>query len=146
METHTRRDAARRLDPTSRPSRRHHRRATARWLERTAASAHVRLYRILGGRFVGRGPGGVELLLLTTTGRRSGVTRTVPVGYVPHGTGVLITTGNTSGREPGWLHNLRAKPQAEVQIRRRRFSVTAADSATDNREVLWSALVAARPI
>lgn len=119
------------------------RRRLAGAVARTAASVHVALYRALRGRVVGRGPGGVPLLLLTTTGRVTGRARTTPIGYVEHA-GALLVSSAGSAATPAWLANLRAAPQATVQIGDRRIPVIADELA--DRSTLWNAMVAARPI
>lgn len=119
------------------------RRRLARSVARTAASGHVVLYRALRGRLVGRGPGGVPLLLLTTTGRVTGVPRTTPVGYAEHA-GALLVSSAGSAATPAWLANLRATPQATVQVGDRLVPVVADEPA--DRSALWDAMVAARPI
>lgn len=102
---------------------------------------NVPVYRLSGGRLankVGDGP----VLLLTTTGRKSGEPRTAPVLYLERGDAlVLIDTNGGNEKLPGWSHNLRAKPRAEVQIGRRRFPVTARVAEDEERAELWRACV-----
>jgi deazaflavin-dependent oxidoreductase (nitroreductase family) len=54
---------------------------------------------------------------------------------------ILIDTNGGNEKLPGWSHNLRAKPVAEVEIGRRRLAVTARVAAGDERAELWSACV-----
>jgi deazaflavin-dependent oxidoreductase (nitroreductase family) len=69
---------------------------------------------------------GVPTLLLGTTGRRSGATRTNALVYACDGNDYLVVASNGGAdRPPGWLHNLRAKPDVEVQIGRERQRATA---------------------
>ncbi|HTR75147.1 MAG TPA: nitroreductase/quinone reductase family protein [Solirubrobacterales bacterium] len=100
---------------------------------------NVPLYRASGGRLggkVGDGP----VLLLTTTGRRSGRQRTTPVLYLPHGEAmVLIDTNGGNEPRPAWSINLNAKPRGEVEIRRRKLDVTARIAEGTEREELWRA-------
>jgi deazaflavin-dependent oxidoreductase (nitroreductase family) len=100
---------------------------------------NVPLYRLSGGRLgskVGDGP----VLLLTTTGRRSGERRTAPVLYLRHGEAmILIDTNGGNERLPGWSHNLKAKPEAAVEIGRRKVAVTARVAEGAEREELWRA-------
>lgn len=110
------------------------------------SALHVRLYRAVDGRLVSRGPGGVPLLLLTTTGRRSGLPRTVPLGYVQHGHDLLISSGRTSGPPPAWLLNLRADRRADVQLHGQHLEVLAEEPDASEQVVLWRAMRSARPI
>jgi deazaflavin-dependent oxidoreductase (nitroreductase family) len=85
---------------------------------------HATLYERTDGR-VGHALLGVPTLLLRTTGRRSGVTRTNALVYARDGERYLVVPSNGgSDRPPGWLHNVRAQPRVEVQIGRDRHSAT----------------------
>ena len=79
---------------------------------------HTKLYRLLSGRFVDSVGFGRKVLLLTTTGRKSGLPRTTPLVYMPFGDGVIIYPSN-GGKEtpPAWWLNLQANPVATIQIR-----------------------------
>jgi deazaflavin-dependent oxidoreductase (nitroreductase family) len=77
---------------------------------------HVLLYRSSGGRF-GAKMGGRLLVLLTTTGKKTGQQRTVPL--VPFREGdALYVMGSMAGapQHPAWFNNLVAKPDVEVQL------------------------------
>lgn len=106
---------------------------------RLTGKLNVPLYRLSGGRLmskVGDGP----VLLLTTTGRKSGEARTAPVLYLQHGEAmILIDTNGGNEKLPGWSHNLKAKPAAEVQIGRQRTEVTARVAEGPERDELWRA-------
>ncbi|QBI55802.1 nitroreductase/quinone reductase family protein [Streptomonospora litoralis] len=65
----------------------------------------------VGGMFEG-----ARLLLLTTTGARSGNRHTVPVGYLPDGErNLIIASAGGAPRHPAWFHNLRADPRVTVE-------------------------------
>src|SRR5438270_11760840 len=86
---------------------------------------HEQLYKRTDGR-VGHRMIGVPTLLLRTTGRRSGVTRTNGLVYARDGDDYLVVASNGGAdRPPAWLHNLRANPDVEVQIGRQRRKGTA---------------------
>jgi deazaflavin-dependent oxidoreductase (nitroreductase family) len=78
---------------------------------------HAKLYKRLGGRFVGSLGLGRKVLLLTTTGRKSGLERTTPLVYMPHGNDAIIYPSN-GGKEtpPAWWLNLQANAIATIQI------------------------------
>jgi deazaflavin-dependent oxidoreductase (nitroreductase family) len=86
---------------------------------------HEELYKRSDGR-IGHRMIGVPTLLLRTTGRRSGATRTNGLVYARDGNDYLVVASNGGAdRPPGWLHNVRAKPEVEIQIGRARQRATA---------------------
>lgn len=81
---------------------------------------HEELYKRTDGR-IGHRMIGVPTLLLRTTGRRSGATRTNGLVYARDGTDYLVVASNGGAdRHPAWLHNLRTNPDVEIQIGRER--------------------------
>jgi F420H(2)-dependent quinone reductase len=85
-----------------------------------ALRLHEQLYKRTDGR-VGHRMIGVPTLLLRTTGRRSGATRTNGLVYARDGDDYLVVASNGGAdRPPAWLHNLRADPEVEIQIARER--------------------------
>ena len=69
---------------------------------------------------------GVPTLLLRSTGRRSGATRTNALVYARDGDDYLLVPSNGGAdRAPAWLHNVRANPDVEVQVCRERQKGTA---------------------
>ena len=81
---------------------------------------HEKLYIASDGR-IGHRMLGVPTLLLRTTGRRSGVTRTNGLVYAPDGGDYLVVASKGgSDQPPAWLLNLEAKPEVEIQIGRER--------------------------
>ncbi|HEX3361365.1 MAG TPA: nitroreductase family deazaflavin-dependent oxidoreductase [Solirubrobacterales bacterium] len=108
---------------------------------RVIGRLNVPAYRLSGGR-IGNKVGDGPVLLLTTTGRKSGESRTAPILYLAHGEAmILIDTNGGNEKLPGWSHNLRAKPLAEVEIGRRKVAVTARVAEGSERAELWSACV-----
>jgi deazaflavin-dependent oxidoreductase (nitroreductase family) len=81
---------------------------------------HEKLYEASDGR-VGHRLLGVPTLLLRTTGRRSGVTRTNGLVYARDGVEYLVVASKGgSEKPPAWLLNLEAKPEVEIQVGRER--------------------------
>jgi F420H(2)-dependent quinone reductase len=81
---------------------------------------HEQLYKATDGR-IGHRLIGVPTLLLRTTGRRSGMTRTNGLVYARDGADYLIVASKGGADQPpAWLLNLKAKPQVEIQIGRER--------------------------
>jgi deazaflavin-dependent oxidoreductase (nitroreductase family) len=107
------------------------------WALRWAGKLNVPVYRATRGRLFGR-IGRAPVLLLTTTGRRSGQERTAPVLYLADGER-LVVIGSNAGNErpPAWALNLRANPEAEVQVRGTRRKVRARVAEGDERDELW---------
>src|SRR3954447_20861137 len=100
---------------------------------------HQRLHESSDGR-VGHRMIGVPTLLLRTTGRRSGATRTNGLVYARDGDDYLVVPSNGGAdKPPAWLFNLRAKPEVEVQIGRDRRGGTAriVEPSDPSYERLW---------
>jgi deazaflavin-dependent oxidoreductase (nitroreductase family) len=87
-----------------------------------------------------------ELLLLTTTGAKSGEQRLSPLAYFDIDD-KLIIIGAFAGapNNPAWVHNLRANPQAHVEIGTGAFDVTARELPSAEREQLFGEILAAAP-
>jgi deazaflavin-dependent oxidoreductase (nitroreductase family) len=95
------------------------------------------VYRLSGGRIGGK-VGKAPVLLLTTTGRKSGLERTAPVVYLADGDNVVIINTNAGHEKvPAWSLNLKAKPQAEIEIGRDKRRVVARIAEGAEREELW---------
>jgi deazaflavin-dependent oxidoreductase (nitroreductase family) len=95
---------------------------------------HARLYKRLQGRFVGRWFGG-PVMVLETTGRRSGRTRSTPVIYAWDGDDLIVVPSNAGNhRSPSWWLNLKAQPDAEVVIGGERRRVRARETQGEERE------------
>jgi F420H(2)-dependent quinone reductase len=115
-------------------------------LIRGASRLNVWVYRLSGGRWLGRFPSGAPVCLLTTAGRKSGRRRSVPLLYLRDGNDfVVVASQGGAPQHPGWYFNLKADPKAEVEIGRSRFSVVAQPVADDERATLWPRLVAIYP-
>ena len=87
-----------------------------------------------------------NLLLLTTTGARSGQPRVSPLAYFRID-GKLIIIGSFAGADvnPAWVHNLRAKPSAHVEVGTESFDVTARELPLGERDELFGKVAAAAP-
>ena len=95
------------------------------------------VYRLSRGRIGGR-VGQAPVLLLTTTGRKSGQRRTAPVVYLRDGERfVVINTNAGNAKVPAWSLNLAADPEAEVEVGRRRLRVRARVAEGEERAELW---------
>jgi deazaflavin-dependent oxidoreductase (nitroreductase family) len=106
-------------------------------LLRAAGKLNVPVYRITRGRVMGK-IGRAPVLLLTSIGRRSGQPRTAPVLFLADGERVVVIGSNAgNSKAPAWSHNLRANPDAEVQIKGERRLVRARVAEGEERAELW---------
>jgi deazaflavin-dependent oxidoreductase (nitroreductase family) len=106
---------------------------------------HVRRYRETDGE-EGHEWQGTTALLLTTTGRRSGQERTMPLIYQPDGDRYVIVASKGGWADhPGWYYNLSEKPEVEVQVKGDRFKARASTAQGEERERLWKLMTAAWP-
>ncbi len=98
-------------------------------------------YRLTGG-IVGGSFGGRPILLLSTTGRRSGRPRTTPLQYLEDGENMVVVASNGGNSwHPAWWLNLERNPQAEVQVGNKKMRVNAEKAEGEERERLWLLLV-----
>jgi deazaflavin-dependent oxidoreductase (nitroreductase family) len=110
------------------------------WGLRVTGKLNVPLYRLSGGRMFNR-VGSAPVLLLTTTGRKSGEPRTAPVIYLRRGDDLVVIGSNAGNtRSPAWALNLAANPDARVEIGRERQAVRARIAEGDERAELWRAM------
>src|SRR5271166_2450564 len=95
----------------------------------------------VGGQFAN-----ADLLLLTTTGAKSGQPRVSPLAYFRID-GKLIIIGSFAGApvSPGWVHNLRVNPGARVEVGTDSFDVTARELPDAERDALFEKVAAAAP-
>jgi deazaflavin-dependent oxidoreductase (nitroreductase family) len=98
---------------------------------------HVRVYRESNGE-VGYYWNGAPTLLLTTTGRKSGEPRTSPLIFARDGDDYLIVASvGGMPKHPAWFHNLRANPNASIQVKGDQFDVVAREASTEEKPRLW---------
>lgn len=102
---------------------------------------HPHIYRWTKGR-VGGTMMGMPVLLLTTTGRRSGRSRTRALMYLPRGESyVVIASYLGEPQHPAWWLNLKTNPKAEIEVGGRRLAVVAREAQGEERERLWEEIV-----
>jgi deazaflavin-dependent oxidoreductase (nitroreductase family) len=95
----------------------------------------------------GAGPfAGRPLLLLTTTGAKSGLRRTAPMMYVPDGDRLLVIASNAGApAHPDWYRNLLAHPEVTVEVGADKFDSRAVVLEGMERQQLWDRIVASYP-
>lgn len=100
-------------------------------------AAHVARYAETDGE-VGYEWNGAHILLLTTVGRKTGRSRTSALIYGRDGADYLVVaSAGGSPKHPAWYLNLRANPEAEIQVKAQRFRVTARTAGAAERPRLW---------
>lgn len=98
---------------------------------------HVRVYRETDGHH-GYHWRGTTILLLTTTGRASGQERTTPLIHRTDGDHwVVVASKGGAPDHPDWYKNLRANPEATVQVKGERIPVRASTAGSEDRPRLW---------
>ncbi len=97
------------------------------------------VYQISGGRLGSTLPGQLPILLLTTTGRRSGLSRTHPLGYLTVEDGYAVIASNAGEPlHPAWYHHLKTNPEATVQAGTHRVMIRAREARGEERAQLWA--------
>jgi len=88
-----------------------------------------------------------KVLLLTTTGRKSGKKRTTPLGFITYDGGYVITASAIAflNRPPGWFVNLKSNPQVTVQVKDRVMTAVAEEAESGLRNQLWKQLIEQSP-
>jgi deazaflavin-dependent oxidoreductase (nitroreductase family) len=114
-------------------------------LQNMATRMHTVLYRtsngVIGGRLANS-----SVLLLTTTGRRTGKRRTVPLLYLMDGPNVVLVASNGgAAKHPTWWLNLQTAPEADIQIKGIRRRVQAEQASASEKQRLWPRLIAMYP-
>ncbi|GAA4928208.1 nitroreductase family deazaflavin-dependent oxidoreductase [Streptomonospora halophila] len=98
---------------------------------------HVERYRATGGE-EGHEWQGTTTLILTTTGRTSGLQRSTPLIYRTDGGAYVVVASNGGAPDhPQWYKNLQAFPEVEVQVKADRFRARARTAAPAEKARLW---------
>ncbi|HKP43604.1 nitroreductase family deazaflavin-dependent oxidoreductase [Mycobacterium sp.] len=89
---------------------------------------------------------GATLLLLTTTGAKSGQPRLAPLAYLTID-GKMIIIGSKAGADtnPDWVHNLRANPRAHIEVGTDAYDVVAHELPREERDEMYPKVVALAP-
>src|SRR5438876_8472593 len=105
---------------------------------RVFSRVHITLYRWTGG-IIGERIFGNRMLLLTTTGRKTGQPRTKPVAYLTDGDALVIVAGAAgAAKHPDWWLNLQSHPEALVQVGRSRLQMSATRALPEEQQHLWT--------
>jgi deazaflavin-dependent oxidoreductase (nitroreductase family) len=114
-------------------------------LQRTLYRLDRPLYRWTDGRMTVPGVvTGLPVIMLTTTGSKSGLARTMPVVGIPlAGDIAVLGTNFAQPRSPAWALNLEAEPRARITYRNRAVDVVARPATDDEREAAWTGAIRA---
>jgi deazaflavin-dependent oxidoreductase (nitroreductase family) len=116
-------------------------RAFGRW----TYPIHLRVYRLTRGFIGHRSPAG-PMLILTSTGRKSGLERSNGLLYLEReGSYYVVASNGGRKNNPNWLSNVRHEPKVKVQAGSKRFDATAHVLDESERAVVWPALTAFYP-
>jgi deazaflavin-dependent oxidoreductase (nitroreductase family) len=110
-----------------------------RWVQQRMMNQHRRK----GWKFMG-----MDVLFLTTLGRKSGEERTTPVAWFPYGDGTWLIVASAAGsaQNPAWYRNIAAHPGSlQIELADRKIAVTAEQLTGPAREQAWRRIVAAQP-
>ena len=108
-------------------------------------SIYIFLYRLTNGAIGGR-MAGLDVLLLTTKGRKTGQPRTSPLGYFKQdGNFVVIASNGGADQNPAWFYNLKSNPQVTVQIGKEQLKAKAEVVDAQKRTQMWADLVKMAP-
>jgi F420H(2)-dependent quinone reductase len=117
----------------------------ARLALKLGSGVHAGVYRATGGKLFGR-MGKSPILLLNTVGRKTGRKRTSPLLYVMDGEDfVIIASKGGAAAHPAWYLNLRANPEATVEIGDREVQVEAEVADPEEKARLWQKMVEMYP-
>jgi deazaflavin-dependent oxidoreductase (nitroreductase family) len=106
---------------------------------------HVRVYRETAGER-GYDWRGTAILLLSTEGRSTGEARTTPLIHRTDGDRwVVVASKGGAPENPAWFENLRANPDATIQVRGEEIPVRASSAEGDERRRLWSLMTEVWP-
>jgi deazaflavin-dependent oxidoreductase (nitroreductase family) len=107
---------------------------------------HVERYRETDGEEGHEWQKGTSILLLTTTGNKSGEERTTPLIYGRSGDDYLIVASKGGSDEPpAWFLNIEAKPEVEVQVKADRFKARARTATAEEKPEMWKTMVSEWP-
>ncbi|MFE1595414.1 nitroreductase/quinone reductase family protein [Nocardia sp. NPDC058705] len=131
-----------RTNPLSRAANRFAATKPGSWLIRTLTPLDRAVLERTDAKYTVLGPIGAPVVLLTTTGRKSGLPRTQPLLYV-HDGDTLYVIGSNFGQasHPAWTSNLLADPAATVAIAGERIPVTATPVPAADKEEIFARFV-----
>jgi F420H(2)-dependent quinone reductase len=99
---------------------------------------HRAIYVLSRGRLGGGTLVGLQIVMLTTTGRKSGKHRTIPLNALADGEHWVIVASNGGlSTHPQWYFNLLANPTVGLEVRHEKFTATARTATPDEKAAFW---------
>ena len=121
-------------------------RSISGFMARLLHHADAFLLRLTGGRLDFTRAAGLPVIELTTTGAKSGKSRTLPLAGLPDGDRyVLVASNFGAARHPAWYHNLKANPECAVRKNGKTRRYIARETETAERERYWQLAVSYYP-
>jgi deazaflavin-dependent oxidoreductase (nitroreductase family) len=113
-------------------------------LTRWGSALGVWLYRHSDGRITGPSKG-TTIGLLTVPGRKTGIPRTVAIGFFPDGSSYVVAgSGSGARQDPQWFRNLRAAAHAQIQIGATHIDADVRVAENSERDTLWHQVILAQ--
>jgi len=107
--------------------------------------AHAALYRLSAGR-IGARLGGIDMVLVETVGRKTGIVRWLPIACYPYGDSVLVVASNNGlPKDPLWCLNIRAAERVQVRLGRDLYWAKARELQGEEREAAWPDIIKINP-
>jgi deazaflavin-dependent oxidoreductase (nitroreductase family) len=114
--------------------------------ENLHGKAHVDRYEATDGAEGYKWRNGTDILILTTTGRRSGEERKNALIFRPHDAAYLIVASKGGAPEPpDWYRNLQDNPDVQVQILGEKFAARARTATPDEKPTMWQEMLEVWP-
>jgi deazaflavin-dependent oxidoreductase (nitroreductase family) len=111
-------------------------------LRKWAGNGHVWLYRRMGGRLVSMGH---RIVIVTTTGAKSGEKRTIPLVAFAQDGGLVLVAAAGGRLNPGWYHNMVANPDVVVERDGRTCTMVARELVGPDRDAMWRKVIEGEP-
>ena len=118
--------------------------ARPRFIATRVTRMHAVVLRLSGGRLQHSRllAGGQPVLVLNTTGRKSGEVRSTVIAFLAEGENFAVVPSNAGqDRAPSWWLNLQADPRAEVEVRGEKHAVRARRASPEEQPRLWRGFV-----
>ncbi|MFT4520838.1 MAG: deazaflavin-dependent oxidoreductase (nitroreductase family) [Halioglobus sp.] len=108
--------------------------------------AHQLVYRLSKGK-LGSRLAGLDMVVITCIGRKSGKIRPVPIACYPYGNNVaVVASNNGSDHDPVWWLNLKAAPNVEIRLGSEKLNIAAEEVVGIERDKFWPEIVRLNPL